>query len=293
MFLLSGSEKLVALLFLLTTMLGIGLTTGVPQLRSLLASRDLLVRVLLGNFLIVPVAGLAIARMMPLAPESAGAITLLACFPGGQAMLQFTTKIKPEKTLAGATVVLLNVLALIISPLILRTILPPGWDLTLPYGRLLGFIALLQLVPLGIGMYLCAKAPAMAPKLSKAMGLASFVLFVAFMAVTKSFRKEAVTSLGGADVAAMVMFVVVSMAVGWFLCGPVRERRRLFAIATSIRNVALCLLIAKNTPSGHAVLVPLVAFSLLMLTPSTVLTIYSSIRGAVLARKAARPAGQT
>ena len=287
MFLLSGPEKLVALLFLVTTMLSIGLVTGVPQLRSLLASRSLMVRLLIANFLIVPAVGYLLARFMPLAPAAAGALVLLACVPGGLATIQYTSKIKEEKTLAGGMLVLLSVLAVLVSPVILRIVLPAGADFTLPYGRILGFIALWLLIPLGIGIFLCGRAPGVAPKLSKVLGLVSLVLFIAFMMMTKSFRKEAVASIGGPAVGAMVLFIIASMLIGWFMGGPGRDKRQLFATVTSMRNAAICLVIAKNAPSGDAVMTPLIAFSLLMVTPNTVLTVYSAIRNAIRARKAA------
>jgi len=267
-------------------MLSIGTTTGAAQLRSLLASRGLMVRMLAANFIIVPVLGFAVARFMPLKPETAGAIVLLACVPGGLSTIQFTSRIKGEKTLAGAMLVLLNVVALLISPLILRMVLPAGADLTLPYGRILGFIALWLLIPLGLGILLSDKAPGVAPKLSKMLGLVSLVLFIAFMVVTKSARKEAMASIGGTAVGAMVLFIIASMAIGWFMGGPARDKRQLLATITSMRNAAVCLMIVRNSPSGGAAMAPVIAFSLLMVTPNMVLTIYSTIRGAVLARKA-------
>jgi hypothetical protein len=132
-----------------------------------------------------------------------------------------------------------------------------------------------------------------APRLAKGLGIVSLVLFIAFMVVTKSYRKEAVASIGGAAVGAMVLFIVASMVIGWFMGGPGRETRQLLATVTSMRNTAVCLAIARNAPSGDVVMAPLIAFSLLMVTPNTLLTVYSAIRNAILARRAAGRAGES
>jgi BASS family bile acid:Na+ symporter len=287
MFVLSSPERLVVLFFLVTTMLSIGLTTGVNQLRSVLASRSLTARILLANFVVVPLVGVAIARLLPLAPETAGALILLACAPGGLSMIQYTSKIKGEAGQAGAMLVLLSVLAVLVSPLILRIALPAGADLTLPYGRILAFITLSLVVPLGAGMYLHDKAPGLAPKLSKGLGIAGFGLFIAFMVMTKSYRKEAVAHIGNPAVLAVVLFSISSMVIGWLMGGAPRGSRQLSATVTSMRNTAVCLAIARNAPSGDAAITPLIAFSLLMVTPNTLLSIYSAIRN----RKAAGRTG--
>jgi len=284
---LSGPEKLLALVFLVATLLSIGMRSGVTSLRSLLASRGLLVRTLVANFVVVPLVALAVVRLMALPRESVGAIILLACVPGGLGSVQFTSQARGQEALPGATLVLLNALAVLVSPAILRLLLPADMDLSLPYGPVLGFFALWVLIPLGIGLIVRDRAPGVAPRLSGILGLVGLVAFITFMIVTNSFRREAVAGIGGPAVGAMVLLLAASMVAGWLMGGPARDTRQLLATATSMRNAALCLAIAKSTPSGDTVITPLVAFSLLMVPPNLLLTLYGTIR----ARRAAGRAG--
>ena len=278
MVLLSGTARLLALTFLVSTMLLIGMRAGVTGLRALRAARSLALRTILANLVVAPLLGFACIRLLPVPRESAAAIVLLACLPGGLAAVQFTSKVKGQGALPGAMLVVLNILALLISPVILRILLPAGESLAIPYGRALLFLGLTILIPLAVGMLLCDQAPRATAILARPLAVLGMLAFVAFTLVTKSFRKEAVSGIGAAAAIAMLLFILTTMAAGWLLGGPARETRQLLATATSMRNPALCLAIAKCTPAGTAVIPALVAFSLLMVPPNMLFTVCNGIR---------------
>jgi bile acid:Na+ symporter, BASS family len=287
MFQLATNAQLLVLLFLVTAMLSVGMQTHVSDLRAMLSSRKFLTRLLLANFVVVPIVGVAIALLLPLQRPVAGALVLLACTPGGLSALNFTTKVAGRVYLAGAAMCLLALLALLISPLLLKLVLPAHVDLAIPYGRYLGFILIFLLLPLLAGMLLLAKAPAAAMKLSKPLGLVSLVVFISFMVVSGAARKAAAGEIGVVAVAAILLFIVVSMAIGWFMGGPTRETRQVLATCTGIRNVVLCMAIVHTSAPEHAVLVPLFAFSLLMVPPDMLFTIYCAVQAKRRARKVA------
>ena len=281
-------DTLAFLGFLLSTMLSLGLQTEVGQLRAMFSARSALLPMLLANFVIAPLLGIAIVRMVPMPEGSAAALLILACVPGGLSALQFTRKQKGHEAVAGAAVVLLSVLAVFVSPVLVRAVLPGDANPEIPYLRLLGFYALFLLAPLGAGILIGERDPRLAEKLTSFLGVLSAALFIGFMLLTKSFRKEAVASVGGAAVAAMLVFILATMVTGWLLGGPQFERRHLLASTTSMRNAALALAVARESPQGALILPSLVAFSLLMVPPNTLLMLWGLIR----ARRAAGVSGK-
>lgn len=286
---LSDLETLLVLVFLVATMFAIGLRAGVAALRRMLASRSLLARAIVANFAVVPLVGFALARIVRIPEESAVALVLLACVPGGLGSVQFTSQIKAERALPGATLVLLNVLALLVSPWLLRLLLPSGAGFAIPYGPVVGFFALWVLLPLGAGVLLRELAPGAAPRLAAAAGIAGAVAFVAFMVASRSLRREAVAAIGGTALGALALLFAASMAAGWLLGGPARETRQLLATATSMRNAALCLAIARHTPLAESVTAPLIAFILLMVPPNLLLTLYGTVRARRMAARSRAP----
>ena len=281
-------DTLAFLGFLLSTMLSLGLQTEVGQLRAIFSARSALLPLLLANFVIAPLLGLAIVRIVPMPEGSAAALLILACVPGGLSALQFTRKQKGHEAVAGAAVVLLSVLAVVVSPVLVRAVLPGDANPEIPYLRLLGFYALFLLAPLGAGILIGERIPWLAAKLTSFLGVLSAALFIGFMLLTKSFRKEAVATVGGAAVVAMLVFILATMVTGWLLGGPQFERRHLLASTTSMRNAALALAVARESPEGAVILPSLIAFSLLMVPPNTLLMLWGMIR----ARRAARASGR-
>jgi len=292
MFLLNTTETILVLVFLVTAMVSIGMQTRGSDVRSLAVSGGFLARTLLANFLAVPIIGVAIVLLLPLQPHVAGALVLLACTPGGLSAIQFTSQVKGSAPLAGAILGLLSLLAVFLSPLILKLVLPGNVQIVVPHGRALLSFLVFVLLPLIVGMLLLARAPGAATKLSKLLALAGVVAFVAFMVVTGSARQAAAGEIGMAAVGAMLLFIFVSMAVGWFMGGPTPDSRQILATSTSMRNAALCLAIVESSSPGHAVLVPLVAFSLLMVPTNMLFTVYHKVRKKRKAKTASRGQAQ-
>jgi BASS family bile acid:Na+ symporter len=241
-------------------------------------------RSLLANFVAVPIVGIVLARTLPLKPEAATALLLLACTPGGISALHFTPKIKGASLFAGSSAFLLSFVAVFLSPALLTLVLPGDISVGIPYGRASLFILVYVLLPLVAGTLVRSRAEPLAERLSKPCSILSAVLFTIVVVLLLGLRKEAMNAVGKEALLYMLLFIVISMAVGWFMGGPAKETRPLLATVTGMRHVALCLLIALNSFPDRAVQAPLLAFSALMVPPNTVFAAYMAIRS----RKSAR-----
>ena len=211
------------LLFLITAMLSVGLQTTAGDLRSLLRSKGLLLRSLLANFVAVPIVGIVLARTLPLKPEAAAALLLLACTPGGISALQFTTRIKGASLFAGSSAFLLSFVAVFLSPALLALVLPGDISVVIPYGRALLFVVVFLLLPLVAGTLVRSRGERLAEKLSKPCAIISLVLFIVVLVLIMGHGKEAMNAVGKEALLYMLIFIIISMAVGWFMGGPAKE----------------------------------------------------------------------
>jgi BASS family bile acid:Na+ symporter len=140
------------------------------------------------------------------------------------------------------------------------------------------------LLPLVAGTLVRGRGERLAEKLSTPCAIMSLVLFIVVLVLIMGLRKEAMNTVGKEAIFYMLIFIIISMAVGWFMGGPAKETRPVLATVTGMRHVALSLLIALNTFPDPAVQAPLLAFSALMVPPNMLLTAYTVLRS----RKSAR-----
>ena len=278
MFLLDWFPRTLLYIFFVLSMFSIGLQTTPAEIRSLLTSRALIVQLLLANFVVIPLIGVLMVMTIPFERAAATAFLLLAFTPGGISSLQFTTKIKGEALFAGSSAFIMSLLALFISPVLIELVHPGDITVTLPHGRVIVFLALFMLLPLAAGMWVCNSREHIAEKLIKPCATIGTAAFVGMMVLTGGLRKEAFQAVGQTALFSMLIFIIISMIVGWYMGGPARHTRPVVATVTSMRNIAVCALIAVNTFPDRAVLHALVAFAALMIPMNMVFTLTTLFR---------------
>jgi len=270
--------KTLTLIFLITTMAAIGLKVTTAELVSAFRDRSLMIRSLVVNLIIVPLLGLVLVKIVPMSQDAKVGILLLAAAPGGLNAIQFTSKTKDALCYAASLLFILTLLSVLLSPVIAGFMLPVDTLLTLPYGKVIRFIILYLLLPLlaGLGVYRVSKR--VAEMLSKPVALIGTVFFVVVVIRLLAQRKQAMAAMSRAEIAAMIGFIILMMIIGWLSGGPSSETRRVLATATSMRNAALCFIIATNGFPDTNVIVTVVAFSGLMIFPNMLFTVYEIVK---------------
>jgi BASS family bile acid:Na+ symporter len=270
--------KTLTFIFLITTMAAIGLKVTTSELISALQDRSLMIRSLVVNIVIVPILGLLLVKIVPMSQDAKVGILLLAAAPGGLNAIQFTSKTKNALCYAASLLFILTLLSVLLAPVIAGLMLPVDTSFTLPYGRVIRFLLLYLLLPLlaGLGVHRVSKR--VAETLSKPTALIGTVLFVVVVILMLAQRKQAMAAMSKTELAAIIGFIILTMIIGWLFGGPSMETRRILATTTSMRNAALCFVIATNGFPGTDVIAIVVAFSGLMIFPNLLLTVYGIIK---------------
>jgi BASS family bile acid:Na+ symporter len=274
------ATRILFYLFIITSMLGVGLKVRGDEVLSALKAKGLMVRALLANFVLIPAFGIFCARIIPMKPELSMTLIILACAPGGLSALQFLTKAKDEESLSyvGGIVIVISLLAIFISPAMMALALPKEMSLTTPYTQAFLFLLVFLLAPLLLGVFVHQKARTIAPKLAKIISLIGTLAFVVVIVMTLSMTKEAKATIGKWGILGMLLFILFAMFVGWLMGGPRKETRPLLATASSMRFVALGLAIAVRSFPEAGLEYPLVAFASLMIPANMILTVITVIR---------------
>jgi BASS family bile acid:Na+ symporter len=262
--------------FLVTVMMSIGLELTIGECLAILRNRRLFASALVANFVVVPLLGLAIARILPMPRDVEVGFLLLAAAPGALFAINFTRQIKDSVPAAASLLLVLPILSLAVTPPLAQLLVRIDQHVTMHYEQALRVLLLYIVLPLIAGLVINRLDSSRARSLQKWSRVCADVLFILGVILTFSVKSAATRRIGIHGLLAMLLLIVVSMVVGWIMGGPNHGTRRVLAINTSMRNVALCLAISSRSFSGTDVEIAVIAFSALMLPPNFLFTTYHS-----------------
>jgi BASS family bile acid:Na+ symporter len=263
--------------FLLSAMFSIGIETTGREIIYALRDRRFMGRALVTNLVLVPALGVILALAVPLSGEVKVGLILLSLAPGAPFALQFTRLAKQSLALAAGLAFLLAIIAIIYTPVLASLLLPLQAPLRIPYARLIGHLLALLVLPLAVGIIFHLLAPGAARALVKPMFILVTVIFVALVVASGDIRREAAHAIGGPGLLTMLVVIALAMLIGWVLGGPRYSDRRVLAINTSMRNVAVALVVAREAFPAGDVEVAVLAFFTLMVPANMLLSVWATV----------------
>ena len=248
-------EKIAAIVMLVSMMLNAGLEINVEHLLAALKNYGLLARALLANFIVIPIFGVLLARAFHLDQYVAIGFVLMALAPGVPFLVRAAGR-TPGGSLgfAASLAFIMPALSIVTIPLSARFIFAAGLiapaDVAghVPFGRIAVTLVGFQLVPLLVGLLIANRAPKLAAKLRRPLLLLFVVAVVALLAILGPTLVKAVASVyGSSGMLAILVLVLLSVGTGWILGGPAIQSRRTLSIATMLRNIGTCAVVATAT----------------------------------------------
>lgn len=284
--------KISSYLFLITMMLSIGLETTARDVLAAVKNYGLMGRALLANLILVPILGVIIVRLFHMQPEVAAGFLLLAAAPGAPFAIQFTRRYPGSLSFAAGLLFVLSLAAVVLTPAIAGLLIPYNTPIRLPVLSYIGRLVLFLLVPLLIGFAIHRWKPGVATVLRKPVLVTATILFPASVILAIGTTGAAKKAIGQSTVEAMFILIIGSMIIGYLLGGPDPGNRRVLAHGTSMRNVAICLLIAYTNYSDTAVPIVIAAFAGVMIFPNVLFFLYEAILSKWRQRLTHHPAAQ-
>jgi BASS family bile acid:Na+ symporter len=258
------------LVFLLASMLEVGLSLTVGQILAPLKYARLVVLSLVANFLVVPLLAFGIAKAIRLEQPFATGLVLLGLAPGAPFIPKIVQLARANLAFATALMVLLMVGTLFDLPILLSQLLQVKVDAEQIEKALL----LTMLLPLCIGLAVHWRFPSLPDWVRRSLALVANVsaLLVLILIIALNFQ-SVLHVFGTGAIFAGVLFVVLSLLAGSLLGGHDRGIRHALALATASRNVAAALLIGAQDfkdPKVNVMVTVTAIVSLFILLPAAV-----------------------
>jgi bile acid:Na+ symporter, BASS family len=255
----------------MTSLGGLLFTTGLrltwPEIANALRSSRL-GWILPLNFLVVPALTFAVARAFQFPPNVAIGMMLLAAAPFAPVVPVFTKMARGDMPLAGALTALFPLFSAFLTPMVCEFTLKPWLGTSsLKFSFLTILVVLVSTItlPLVAGVMFSHWLPALGRKLVRPCEIFSETAGAISLAFVSYVEFPTVRETGWKPLLAMAIVFELSLMAGYFLGGSNAGARRVVALGTSNRNIALALLVGIESFPGTPVLAGVVANGLLLI----------------------------
>lgn len=271
MALMGALEKAVpiaTLVFVVSSMLAMGLGLKVAQVSAPLRNLRLVSLSLLANFALMPACAVLLTRLLRLDEPLGVGLLLLGAAAGAPFLPKLTQIAKGNLAFAVALMVLLMVITVAYMPLVLPILLP---GVSVKPVRIALSLILTMFLPLGVALAVNARLPAAAARAKPLFDRLSSLglILVVVLLVVVNFNKV-LSVFGTRAILAGLLFIALGYAVGWALGGPAADTRPVLGLGTAQRNIAAALVVGSQSFSNPSVVVMVVVVaivSLLILLP--------------------------
>jgi len=265
---LDRAVPVATLVFVVSSMLSVGLGLNVGQITAPLRNLRLVAMSLLANFVLMPVGAVVLARALRLVEPLAVGLLLLGVAAGAPFLPKLAQIAKGNLAFAVALMVLLTVITVAYLPLVLPLFLP---GVSVNPAKIAVSLVLLMLLPLAGALVVNAKLPAAAARVKPVVDRLSTLglVLVVLLLVVVNFS-NVLSLFGTGAILAGLLFIALGYAVGWALGGPGADTRLVLGLGTAQRNIAAALVVGGQSFSNPSVVVMVVVVavvSLLILLP--------------------------
>lgn len=261
--LFTAVAQISGLLFVITSMVAMGLSLTVDQIIAPLKSGRMVALALLGNFVLVPLIAALIVWLIPLADGLRVGLVLLATAAGAPFLPKLVQAAEGNVAMGVGLMVLLMVVTVVYMPLVLPLLLP---GVAVDAGAIAQSLIVLMLIPLGLALLVRARLPETAaswqPVMNKASSIAILLLVVTGLALNAS---NILGLLGTGGILALLLFIVGALGVGLALGGRDPRDRSVMGLGTAQRNISAAIVVAAQNFTDPDVLVMLLVGAILLL----------------------------
>ncbi len=268
--------QLVVVATLMEMMITAGLGVTLAQLSAVATNWRLVGSAFLANYVCVPLVTILLLWFSAPSPSVVAGFLILAVCPGGPYAPPFTMFARGNVAAAVGLMVLLAGSSAILAPLLLSILLPlMSGDQPLHVNPLRLVLTLLvtQLLPLCVGLGIRRWLPALAFKLENPAQLLSKIMNVCSSGLIVYAQFSTLARIPPLAFAGMLTLLLVSFGVGWLAGAPAGDQRKSMTLLTSLRNVAVCLVIATSAFPGTSATSAVVAYALVEITGALILAV--------------------
>lgn len=249
-------------------MSSVGLGTPASQFAAVWDRRWAMLRALLANVVAAPLLVIALLEVVPMDADKAVGLLICAASPGGATGVLFAAVAGAHLASAVTLMLSLALISVITAPAVLSLALGVAVDIDAAHlvWPMMRMLMLIQLVPLVGGMTVRRIHVGWADRLSRLFHRVASVMLLVIIVTLVALRYRTLFEVGAAVLLTSAALAMLFMALGAAASRRKGERAS-FALVTSVRNVALSLLLGAAhfpQPGTEAAILTFALFSMVI-----------------------------
>ncbi len=259
---------LSVLVFVIGSMFSLGLSLTMKQILDPLKNSRMVIMALAANFVFVPILAYALALLFNLDESLRIGLILLSTAAGAPFLPKLVDVAKGNIAFSVGLMVLLMVVTIIYLPLVLPLLLADvqvnPWDIAQS-------LIFMMLIPLVVGLFIKARYEEAAAKMQPTFGMASNIALLTLTVLGLVLNFSSMIALvGSLGILAGIVFILVSLIIGYLLGGSDRKDKSVMGLGTAQRNISAALVVAAQNFSADVItyLMVIAIIGLVVLMPA-------------------------
>ena len=253
--------NLSVVLFVIATMLSIGLGLKVSQIIEPIKSPILIVDVLVTNFFLVPLAVLLVVFLIPVDEGTKIGLIILSLAAGAPFTPKLVEIVKGDIALATAVMLLQMVVTVAILPFALSIML--DGDIVVDSLAIAKSLVIMMIIPLLFALWAKAKFEAVAAVWQGRMIKFSNLTLLVIIILMTILNGKDILDVFGYDMLAVILFIIVALLIGYVAGGKLYPNRVVSSLSVGQRNISAALVVAAQNFDDPKVSIIIIAVSII------------------------------
>jgi BASS family bile acid:Na+ symporter len=239
---LRSSVQYIAPVFVICTMLNVGLTQKPSAIAAHLKNWPFVIKMLLANFVFAPLLMVIALYFAPFAPPLKAGLLIFCLGAGAPFLIKLTQTAEHEVALGAAVMMLLMVVTVIYLPVVLPLLLS---GISVDAVAIAKALLLQMLLPIGVGMIIAQLLPTLAKKSQPWVGgLGNAAMYALLLATLIGYFPNLRDIVGTGAFLVGLLFVAAAFGFG-YLAGWGRDHLEdVGGLGTAQRNTAAGVIVA-------------------------------------------------
>lgn len=254
------------LVFVISSMLNVGLTQKPAKLVRHLHNRAFLLRMLLLNFIVVPALMISLTQILPLEPIYAAGLVIFSLAAGAPFLIKLTSVSQSDIALGATVLLVLMITSVVVMPAVLPLVLE---GVTVDVWAIVEALVVQMLLPLVAGMVLLQVAEPFVSVIQPWVArLSNIALYVMVIAIVLGYLPSMADIELWKALGAGMLVLVLALFLGWTMGDGHGHLMEVGGLGTAQRNTAASLIVAQGSFEDPRVLVVIVllnTFGVIML----------------------------